>query len=70
MCAVFCTGHYFRAMADEKENTGLISVRAQRELIERGKRVAAKRGVNLSGLVRMLLIAEVERIEALEKRQH
>jgi antitoxin component of RelBE/YafQ-DinJ toxin-antitoxin module len=53
-------------MADEKDS-GLISVRAQKSLIQEGKRVASKRGVSLSDLVRMLLIEEIERIKALEK---
>lgn len=48
--------------------TGLISVRAQKDLIEEGKRIAGKRGISLSDLVRMLLIEEVERIKAQEKK--
>ena len=58
---------YVCCMAPEKA-TGLISVRAQKELIEEGKRIAGKRGVSLSDLVRMLLIEEVERIKAQEKK--
>lgn len=54
-------------MTKEKA-TGLISVRAQKDLIEEGKRIAGKRGISLSDLVRMLLIDEVERIKAQEKR--
>lgn len=53
-------------MADENDS-GLISVRAQKSLIQEGKRVAGKRGISLSDLVRMLLIEEIERIKALEK---
>ena len=54
-------------MAPEKA-TGLISVRAQRELIEEGKRIASKRGISLSDLVRMLLIDEVDRVKVQEKK--
>ena len=50
-----------------KESDPLISVRAQKALIERGKQIATKRGMNLSVMMRMLLIDEVTRIEALEK---
>jgi predicted DNA binding CopG/RHH family protein len=53
-------------MANDKD-TGLISVRAQKALIERGRQIASKRGMNLSVMMRMLLIDEVARIEALEK---
>lgn len=54
-------------MTNEKA-TGLISVRAQKDLIEEGKRIAGKRGISLSDLVRMLLIEEVERIKAQERK--
>jgi antitoxin component of RelBE/YafQ-DinJ toxin-antitoxin module len=53
-------------MANDKD-TGLISVRAQKTLIERGRQIASRRGMNLSVMMRMLLIDEVARIEALEK---
>lgn len=51
----------------EGKDSALISVRAQKTLIEEGKRVASKRGISLSDLVRMLLIEEIERVKALEK---
>lgn len=54
-------------MANDKDSMGIISVRAQKELIERGKQAAAKRGFSLSDMVRMLLIEELERIESLKK---
>lgn len=58
---------YVCFMTNEKA-TGLISVRAQKDLIEEGKRIAGKRGISLSDLVRMLLIEEVERIKAQERK--
>jgi antitoxin component of RelBE/YafQ-DinJ toxin-antitoxin module len=45
----------------------LINLRVDRELAEAGKELAKKRGANLSTLLRMLLIKELETDKAANK---
>ena len=45
----------------------LINLRVDNEVIEAGKALAKKRGLNLSALLRMLLIQEIESDRAASK---
>lgn len=44
-----------------------INIPAEPELIEKAQEIAKKRGISLAGLVRMLIIQEVEKEEAKAK---
>ena len=51
---------YICGMQEEASPKTLINLRVDRELAEAGKALAKKRGANLSTLLRMLLIKELE----------
>ena len=54
-------------MSEEASAKTLINLRVDRELAEAGKALAKKRGANLSTLLRMLLIKELEADKAVAK---
>ncbi|MFD2717078.1 hypothetical protein ACFST9_00025 [Hymenobacter monticola] len=54
-------------MSEEASPKTLINLRVDRELAEAGKALAKKRGANLSTLLRMLLIRELEADKLLVK---
>jgi antitoxin component of RelBE/YafQ-DinJ toxin-antitoxin module len=54
-------------MEKEPSPKTLINLRVDRELAEAGKALARKRGANLSTLLRMLLIKELEADKAATK---
>jgi antitoxin component of RelBE/YafQ-DinJ toxin-antitoxin module len=54
-------------MPEEASPKTLINLRVDRELADAGKALAKKRGANLSTLLRMLLIRELEADKALNK---
>ena len=58
---------YIYGMPEEASPKTLINLRVDRELAEAGKALAKKRGANLSTLLRMLLIRELEADKALIK---
>jgi antitoxin component of RelBE/YafQ-DinJ toxin-antitoxin module len=53
-------GLYIYRMEKEPSSKILINLRVDRELAEAGKALAKKRGANLSTLLRMLLIKELD----------
>jgi predicted DNA binding CopG/RHH family protein len=58
---------YICTMEKEPSPKTLINLRVDRELAEAGKALAKKRGANLSTLLRMLLIKELEADKAATK---
>ncbi|UOE36773.1 BrnA antitoxin family protein (plasmid) [Hymenobacter monticola] len=58
---------YICGMSEEASPKTLINLRVDRELAEAGKALAKKRGANLSTLLRMLLIRELEADKLLVK---
>jgi hypothetical protein len=59
---IYCPimGLYIYRMEKEPSSKILINLRVDRELAEAGKALAKKRGANLSTLLRMLLIKELD----------
>jgi predicted DNA binding CopG/RHH family protein len=63
-----CVSNYICSMAkDTTQSKRLINLRVDPELAEAGKALAKKRGANLSTLLRMLLIQELENDKASTK---
>gem|GEM_PF-2209227 len=50
-----------------KNNSASINIPAEPKLIQKAQEIAKKRAISLAGLVRMLLIQEVEKEEAKAK---